>query len=185
MWVTDTPYEYPEDVNTIDWNYNNGTQLRDPSLKETSECYARIFSWYVKGGFTDVFGVYRKSVSPKTQFVGLALATRNVTRVKDFLHPANHKPGTPLDWISYHSYATPDNSTTQNEAAQSFKMASTFLAEVAEIEAVRKASSPLTRTTINELGTMDPPSDQLCSTIIIPSPGSIGFGLGEYTHTFS
>ncbi|KAK5788204.1 hypothetical protein VI817_009162 [Penicillium citrinum] len=61
MWVTDTPYEYPEDVNTIDWNYNNGTQLRDPSLKEISECYARIFSWYVKGGFTDVFGVYRES----------------------------------------------------------------------------------------------------------------------------
>jgi len=30
MWVTDTPYEYPGDVNTIDWNYNNGTQLRDP-----------------------------------------------------------------------------------------------------------------------------------------------------------
>ncbi|CAI7678905.1 unnamed protein product [Penicillium pancosmium] len=224
MWVTDTPYEYPEDVNTIDWNYNNGTQLRDPSLKEISDYYARLFSWYVQGGFTDECGVYHESghhldieyweilnesdsehtispefynqiydavsaaiheVSPNTQFVGLALATRNVTRVKDFLDPANHKPGTPLDWISYHFYATPDNSTTQNEAAQSFQMADTFLGEVAEIEAARKAMSPSTRTTINELGTMDP----LGSTVIydnytIPDEYWVWSG-GIYAYLFS
>ena len=224
MWVTDTPYEYPEDVTAIDWDYNNGTKLRDPSLKEISEYYARLLSWYVKGGFTDECGVYHESghhldieyweilnesdsehtispelynqiydavtaaiheVSPQTQFVGLALATRNVTRVRDFLDPANHKPGTPLDWISYHFYATPDNSTTQNEAEQSFKMADTFLDEVAEIEAVRKAISPSTRTTINELGTMDP----LGSTVIydnytIPEEYWVWSG-GIYAYIFS
>jgi hypothetical protein len=224
MWVTDTPYEYPEDVNTIDWNYNNGTRLRDPSLKEISDYYARLLAWYVQGGFTDECGVYHKSghhldieyweilnesdsehtispefynqiydavtaaiheVSPKTEFVGLALATRNVTRIKDFLDPANHKPDTPLDWISYHFYATPDNSSTQNEAAQSFEMADTFLEEVAEIEVARKAISPSTRTTINELGTMDP----LGSTVIydnytIPDEYWVWSG-GIYAYLFS
>ncbi|KAJ5198205.1 uncharacterized protein N7498_007322 [Penicillium cinerascens] len=204
MWVTDTPYTYPEDVNTIDWNYNNGTQLRDPSLKEISDYYRRLLSWYVKGGFTDECGVYHESghhldiefweilnepdsehdiqpdlynriydavteaiheVSPNTQFVGLALATRNVTWVQSFLNPANHKAGTPLDWISYHFYATPDNSTTQNEAAQSFQQADTFLGEVVQIEAARRQISPHTKTTIDELGTMDP----LGSTTVYPN----------------
>ncbi|KAJ5668354.1 uncharacterized protein N7477_006924 [Penicillium maclennaniae] len=61
-----------------------------------------------------------REVFPSTQFVGLALAMRNVIRVHSFLDPANHKPGVPLDWISYHFYATSNNSTAQNEAAQSF-----------------------------------------------------------------
>ena len=203
MWVLDAPYSYPEDVTAIDWNYNNGTQLRDPTVKELADYYRRLLSWYVAGGFTDECGVYHESghhldieyweilneseaeheidiglynkiydavtaaiheVSPSTQFVGLAMSTRNVTRVQDFLNPANHEPNTPLDWISYHFYATPTNATTQSEAAQSFKMADTFLAEVQQIEAARKQISPSARTTVNELGTMDP----LGSTTIYP-----------------
>jgi hypothetical protein len=50
----------------------------------------------------------------------------------------------------------------QNEAAQSFLQAGTFLGEVAQIE---KQISPNTKTTIDELGTMDP----LGSTTVYPN----------------
>jgi hypothetical protein len=53
----------------------------------------------------------------------------------------------------------------QNEAAQSFQQADTFLDEVAQIEAVRKQVSPHTKTIIDELGTMDP----LGSTTVYPN----------------
>lgn len=202
MWITESNYTYPEDVNVIDWSYNNGTRLRDPTFEEISDYYSRLVSWYVKGGFTDECGVYHHSghhydfqywevlnemehdispsyynqiydaitaaiheVSPKTQFVGLALATRNVTYVESFLNPSNHRPGAPLDWISYHFYATPQNSTTQDEAAQSFQQADQFFTEVQQIEAARKRISPHTKTTLDEIGTMDP----LGSTVVYPN----------------
>ncbi len=48
-------------------------------------------------------------VSPKTQFVGVSLATpgKNAEFFEYFLNPANHKLGIPLDYISYHFYAVP------------------------------------------------------------------------------
>jgi hypothetical protein len=61
MWVTDTPYTYPEDINTIDFSYNNATKLKDSTLRELSNYYARLVSWYVNGGFTDECGVYHHS----------------------------------------------------------------------------------------------------------------------------
>jgi hypothetical protein len=63
MWVlpSGTTYTYPDDINDTDFNYNQGTQLRDPSLKEISDYYSRLVSWYVKGGFTDECGVYHHS----------------------------------------------------------------------------------------------------------------------------
>jgi hypothetical protein len=63
MWIlaNGTNYTYPEDINETDFNYNQGTQLRDPSLKEVSDYYSRLVSWYVKGGFTDECGVYHYS----------------------------------------------------------------------------------------------------------------------------
>jgi hypothetical protein len=63
MWVLPdgTNYTYPEDINEADFGYNQGTQLRDPSLKEISDYYSRLVSWYVKGGFIDECGVYHHS----------------------------------------------------------------------------------------------------------------------------
>jgi hypothetical protein len=202
MWVLDTPYTYPENASTIDWNYNNGTSLRDPTLKEISDYYSRLLSYYTQGGMTDECGVFHPgynltieaweilnesegehsidiglynqiydavtaaihAVSPNTEFIGLAMESRNVTRIQDFLQPANHQPGTPLDWISYHFYAGPNNSTTQDEATSSFQQADQFFEEVAEIEAARKQIAPNTKTTVDEIGTMDPNGD----TTIVP-----------------
>jgi len=38
------------------WNYEAGTQLRDPSGKEAAEYFARVAGWYTAGGFADELG---------------------------------------------------------------------------------------------------------------------------------
>ena len=203
MWVSDSSYSYNPDPNYIDWSYNNGTQLRDSTFKEVSDYYARLISWYAKGGFTDECGVYHESgynwpiemwevlnemdsehqfqqdyynkfydavttaihaVNPDIEFVGLALSSRDSTWVESFLNADNHAAGTPLDWISYHFYASPGTDTTQNEAAASFQQADQFFGQVQEMEAARIKYNPNAKTTIDELGTMDPQS----TTTIVP-----------------
>jgi hypothetical protein len=198
MWVlpNGATYTYPDDINDTDFNYNQGTQLRDPSLNEISDYYSRLVSWYVQGGFTDECGVYHYSghsyeieywevlnevdiehniqqpyynqiydaivtaireVSPNTKFVGLALAFEsNLTYFEEFLDPSKHEAGIPLDFISYHWYGSPDEASTEAEAAQCFQQAETFLGEVTQIESIRKQLSPSTKTTLNEIGTFDP-----------------------------
>ena len=61
MWKTDSVVTYPADPYKTCWNYNQGTQLRDTTLKEVSAYFARLLSWYVKGGFTDELGKFHKS----------------------------------------------------------------------------------------------------------------------------
>ncbi len=56
MFKTDQPVTYPDDPNQADWKYTQGTELRDPSMKELGDYYARLVSWYSKGGFTDELG---------------------------------------------------------------------------------------------------------------------------------
>lgn len=60
MWTNSTN-SYPKDINTADFAYNQGTLLRDSTFKEVADYYARVVSWYTKGGFTDECGVYHKS----------------------------------------------------------------------------------------------------------------------------
>ena len=61
MWKTDSVVTYPDDPYQTCWNYNQGTQLRDTTMKEVSGYFARLFSWYTKGGFTDELGKFHKS----------------------------------------------------------------------------------------------------------------------------
>ncbi len=58
QWMFDTGYKvyYPDNPNEEIWSYSHGEKLRDPSMKELSDYYARLISWYKKGGFTDEFG---------------------------------------------------------------------------------------------------------------------------------
>ena len=56
MFKTDKPVPYPIDPDQVTWNYEQGTEFRDPSLKEVADYYARLVSWYTQGGFTDEFG---------------------------------------------------------------------------------------------------------------------------------
>lgn len=98
-------------------------------------------------------------VSPETKFVGLALAmpSHNPEIFEYFLNHSNHRPGIPLDMISYHFYASPTASQTIDSWQYSFfDQAEGFMNTVRYIESIRKRLSPETRTTCDELGVILP-----------------------------
>lgn len=203
MFQTDKPVTYPADPYQVYWHYTQGTRLRDPSLKELADYYARLVSWYTNGGFTDETGIRHDSgyhffipyweifneiefehqtsaaqytrrydavasaihaVSPRTQFVGLALADPrgHLPYFEYFLNPKNHAPGIPVDLISYHFYATPTPTETPDQWQTTFfNQANDFLAGVRKIEAIRLRLSPSTKTTLDELGVILPKDNNL------------------------
>lgn len=56
MFKTDKPVPYPADPDLVTWDYEKGTEFRDPSLKEVADYYARLAGWYTQGGFRDEYG---------------------------------------------------------------------------------------------------------------------------------
>jgi hypothetical protein len=193
MYKTDNPVPYPADPTQVTWTYEQGTELRDPSMKEVADYYARLLAWYTKGGFADEFGkrhesgyhysipywevlnevdfehhftpetytrlydevvTAMKEVKPELKFVGLALAIPTDPHYFEyFLDHKNHKPGVPLDFISYHFYASPaPDETPEIEQFTYFAQAEGFLKTVRYVESIRKRLSPETKTTIDELG---------------------------------
>ena len=62
-WLFETPkaVSYPKDPNHVFWNYTQGTELVDPSGKALGDYYARLVSWYTRGGFTDENGKFHPS----------------------------------------------------------------------------------------------------------------------------
>jgi hypothetical protein len=193
MFKTEKPVEYPLDPTQVMWNYEQGTQLRDPSMKEVAGYYAHLLAWYTRGGFVDEFGkrhesghhyaipywevlnevdfehhfdvetytrfydevvLAMKKVQPDLKFVGLALAIPTDPHYFEyFLDHKNHKRGVPLDFISYHFYASPTpDQTPEVEQFTYFDQADGFLKTVRYIESIRKRLSPETKTTIDELG---------------------------------
>lgn len=61
MFKTPQPVPYPDDPDEICFDYKGGSQLRDTTLKELGDYYARFFSWYTRGGFTDELGRRHRS----------------------------------------------------------------------------------------------------------------------------
>jgi len=61
MWKVDKPVEYPSDPDKPVWKYTQGSELRDASGAELGGYFARLLSWYTKGGFTDEAGVVHNS----------------------------------------------------------------------------------------------------------------------------
>ena len=198
MFKTAKPVSYPADPTKRIWDYEQGTELRDPSLREVADYFARLVAWYVKGGFTDELGKWHASahhykmdywevfnepdlehgfsaeaytklydavveaihkVSPQTRFVGISHSyiVGHPEYLTYFLNAKHHKPGIPLDMISYHFYAVP-NSDEPPEVHQFtfFNQADKFLEIVGYIETIRKMLSPKTGTMVNEIGTMLP-----------------------------
>ena len=69
----------------------------------------------------------------------------------------NHRPGIPLDMISYHFYATPAASETPEHWQYTFfNQADGFLNTVRYVEQIRRRLSPETRTTLDEIGSILP-----------------------------
>lgn len=195
MFKTDQKVQYPDDPNQVDWSYGGGQQLRDTTLKELTDYYVRLLSWYTKGGFTDELGKYHKSghtykipfveilnepdlehkmtvqtytkiydamvtalkpLLPGTQFMGMSMAIVNGHSewFEYFLNPKNHQPGIPLDWITYHCYASANSQQKFEDYEYAvYDKAESFINTVSYIENIRRRLSPNTKTDINELGT--------------------------------
>jgi hypothetical protein len=198
MFVTDKPITYPDNPDKADWNYTQGTELRDPTMHELGDYYARLVGWYTQGGFKDELGMehtshhrYKidywevfnevdfehkmtpkqytqrydavvsaiRSVNPEIKFVALALAdpSAHPEMFSYFLDHGNHRPGIPLDMISYHFYATPTKTQSLDAWQYTFfDQADRFLTTVRYVEAIRKRLSPETRTTLDEIGSILP-----------------------------
>jgi hypothetical protein len=56
MFKTSYTFTFPKDPDEAVWTYLDGTELRDPTMKELGDYYARLVSWYTKGGFRDEYG---------------------------------------------------------------------------------------------------------------------------------
>jgi hypothetical protein len=106
-----------------------------------------------------------RKVAPNMKFVGISVAwpSQAPHMFEYFLNPKNHKPGIPLDMISYHFYASPtEDQGPEIQQYTFFDQADRFLATAAYIEEIRKRYSPSTRTTVNEIGSIlagEPKSD--------------------------
>jgi hypothetical protein len=195
MYKTERPVAYPDNPDSVTWNYTQGSIPRDTTLKEMADYFARVYSWYTKGGFIDELGKNHssgyhynvpywevlnepdlehqptpqqytkqydaivdaiKKESPSTKFVGMALAFENNPEwFEYFLNPKNHKPGIPLDMISYHFYAIGFNDQNIDIMQYTFfERADAFINSVRFVENIRKRLSPNTKTTINEIGSI-------------------------------
>jgi hypothetical protein len=195
MYKTAKPIVLPESPDSVIWDYTQGTEPRDSTLGEIGDYYARLYSWYTKGGFTDELDKRHESgyhfdipywevlnevdfehsntpetytkiydavvtairkVAPRTKFVGLALADPNHPEwFEYFLDPKHHKAGVPLDMISYHFYAL--GAVQQGLDVMQytfFDRADGFLNVVRYIESIRKRLSPMTKTTVDEIGSI-------------------------------
>ncbi len=98
-------------------------------------------------------------LDPKMKFVGLAMAfpERDPAMLEYFLDHTHHKPGIPIDMISYHFYAIPTREQTADDWQYSFfDQADRLVASIRFIEQMRKRLSPETRTTMDEVGTILP-----------------------------
>lgn len=138
-------YDFPywEVLNEIDFEHTT-----------TPEDYTRRYDAIVEG---------IRKVSPNTKFVGLALAApgANPKYFEHFLDPRNHKPGIPLDYISFHFYASPSLDEDLNGWQHTFfNQAQGFLATTRYILAIRDRLSPQTRIDTDELGVILPTDDQ-------------------------
>ncbi len=198
LFKTPKPVTYPKDPNQVFWDYTQGTELVDPTGKSLGDYYARLVSWYTRGGFTDENGKFHASthhysfpiwevlnevdsehqttpeqytarydaivsaihaVSPNTKFMGLALSDPSADPrwFEYFLNHANHRAGIPLDYISYHFYASPAPGETINDWQYSFfNQADRFLTTVRFINQIRERLSPATKTDADELGVILP-----------------------------
>ena len=104
--------------------------------------------------FYDAVVSAMRAVDPKLEFMGLALASEDNPRMFEyFLDPAHHRPGAPLDYISYHFYATPREGEDVRTWQYTFwDQADTFLRTVRYVDAIRKRLSPATKVDLDELG---------------------------------
>jgi hypothetical protein len=139
-------------------------------LNEADSEHAMTPQDYTKRYDIIVEAIHR--ASPETKFMGLALAAPrdNPEFFEYFLNPANHKPGIPMDYISYHFYASPTRSQTiANWQYTFFDQADGFLNTVRYVESIRKRLSPKTKTDLDELGVILPTDNTAADNVPPPA----------------
>jgi Glycosyl hydrolases family 39 len=122
----------------------------DAEHTTTPEDYTKRYDSIVEG---------IRKVSPNTKFMGLALAFtgKDPRYYEYFLNPKNHKPSIPLDFISYHFYASPAADEGLDSWQHSFfNQADGFLTTSRFIIAIRDRLSPSTKIDTDELGIILP-----------------------------
>ena len=124
--------------------------LNEPDLERhlTPEDYTRLYDAVVEA---------MRRVQPATKFGGISLAHPGGQPLyfEHFLNPKNHKPGIPLDFITYHFYAVPTPDQAPDVQPYTFfAQADGFLSVVRYIEVIRQRLSPTTQTMINEIGSI-------------------------------
>ena len=121
--------------------------------------------------YDSIAGAIHK-VSPETKFMGLALAAPSSAPAyfEYFLNHKNHKAGIPLDFISYHFYASPTKEQTiDNWQYTFFAQAEGFLNTVRYVESIRKRLSPETKTDLDELGVILPTDNTPADKVAPPA----------------
>lgn len=128
---------YWEVFNEIDWEHES-----------TPEQYVERYDAIVEAV---------RKVAPQMKFVGPALsdAPRGARMFEYFLDPKNHKPGIPLDYISFHVYAAPGSDQSPDHWPFTFfDKANEFLGVTRYIVRLRNRLSPSTGIMINEAGSI-------------------------------
>jgi len=95
-----------------------------------------------------------RRIQSNMKFIGpaLALPSTNPQFFEYFLDHQHHKPGIPLDMISYHFYAVPQpDETPEIQQFTFFQQADHFIDTANYIDSIRQRLSPETGTAINEL----------------------------------
>lgn len=109
--------------------------------------------------FFDVVTAAMRKVDPDLKFVACASAfPANAGEMyRYFLDPKNHAPGTPIDFLSYHFYATPPGGEPFDAMQYTFfDQADGFLHVAKYVEQMKHELSPSTKTDWDELGAILP-----------------------------
>jgi hypothetical protein len=112
-----------------------------------------------------------RQVAPEMKFAGPALADSldGSEYMEYFLNPRNHKPGIPIDMITYHFYAIPDaDEPDEVRPYAMFHQADLLLTAAHYVNGIRRRYTPQAKVDIDELGTMLP--DQMVAMPTRPIP---------------
>ena len=109
----------------------------------------------------DAVALSLHAITPKLQFAGTETylnSASGVSFVDDFLNPADHQAGVPLNWLDIHNYDDITGKPSSWEA-QLFDQSSgpssadSFVAEIASINQTRATLDPQMKIDVDELGT--------------------------------
>eukprot|EP00043_Microstomoeca_roanoka_P017588 m.184224 g.184224 ORF g.184224 m.184224 type:complete len:614 (-) comp16665_c1_seq2:2397-4238(-) len=112
----------------------------------------------------------RRTADPehRIKFVGLAAEGQPLDWISSFLNHSNHLPGIPLDYVSFHFYASCSNRTDPTTYTAFFSNADAFLEQLKQIVALRATLSPETKLSCDETGVILPNDNDADSPVPPP-----------------